>query len=390
MYLIKNAKIMTMADKDYDCGDILIKDGKISEIGENISAPEGVETIDAKGLWALPGFVDAHCHVGMFEDKMGFEGEDGNEAVDPVTPQLRAIDAINPADFSFKEAYEHGVTTACTGPGSANVIGGQFVAMKTYGRRVDDMIIKEPLAIKTAFGENPKRVYNGQDKSPSTRMATAAMLRQALVEAREYKKKLDSADVDEEQRMPERDLGQEVMVALLEKKLYMKAHCHRADDILTAIRIAKEFDLDYSLEHCTEGHLIVDILKEENAKCILGPLLSARSKIELANLTFKAPGIFEKAGMKFALMTDHPVIPLHFLPVCAAIAVREGCSTETALKAITIYAAEITGINDRVGSLEVGKDADISLFDAHPLDFACHTKKVLIDGKIVFDADKEQ
>ena len=263
MYLIKNAKILTMEGKDYECGDILIKDGKIDKIGENIKAPKDAEVIDAKGLWALPGFIDAHCHVGMFEDKMGFEGEDGNEAVEPITPELRALDAINPADYAFKEAYEHGITTACTGPGSANVIGGQFAAIKTYGRRVDDMVIKEPLAIKVAFGENPKRVYNEQDKSPSTRMATAAMLRQALVEAREYKKKVDAADVDEEQKAPERELAQEVMVALLEKKIFMKAHCHRADDIFTAIRIAKEFDLNYSLEHCTEGHMIVDILKEE-------------------------------------------------------------------------------------------------------------------------------
>ncbi len=388
MYLIKNAKIMTMTETNYDCGDILIKDGKIAKIGKSIDTPDGTKVIDAKELWALPGFVDAHCHVGMFEDKMGFEGEDGNEATDPVTPELRALDGINPADYSFKEAYENGVTTACTGPGSANVIGGQFLAMKTYGRRVDDMIIKEPLAVKAAFGENPKRVYNSQEKSPSTRMATAAILRQTLVEAREYKKKLDSADVDEAEKMPERDLAMEVMVQVLEKKLYMKFHCHRADDILTAIRIAKEFDINYSLEHCTEGHLIVDILKDEKAKCILGPHLSTRSKIELSNLTFKAPKVFADAGMKFAIMTDHPVIPLHYLPVCAALAVREGCDEETALKAITIYAAEIAGIDDRVGSLEVGKDADIALYDSHPLDFRCHTKKVFIDGAIVYDAEK--
>jgi len=388
MYLIKKAKILTMAD--YDCGDILIKDGKIEKIGENIECPKGAEVIDAKGLWALPGFVDAHCHIGIFEDKMGFEGEDGNEIVDPVTPELRAIDAINPADYAFKEAYEHGVTTACTGPGSANVVGGQFVAIKTYGRRVDDMIIKEPLAVKVAFGENPKRVYSELEKSPTTRMATSAILRQTLIDAREYKKKIDLADIDEEQKMPERELAQEIMVDLLEKKLFMKVHCHRADDILTAIRIAKEFDIDYTLEHCTEGYLIVDILKEENAKCILGPLLSARSKIELANLSFKAPAVFAKAGMKFAMMTDHPVIPLHFLPVCAALAVREGCDEETALKSITIYAAEIVGIEDRVGSLEVGKDADIALFDAHPFDYTCHTKKVFIDGDLVYDSQSAQ
>lgn len=388
MYLIKNAKVLTMAGINYDKGDILVEDGKIKAVGENLDAPEGVEVIDANGLWALPGFIDAHCHVGMFEDKMGFEGEDGNEMVDPVTPELRAIDAINPADYSFKEAYEHGVTTACTGPGSANVVGGQFAAVKTCGRRVDDMIIKEPLAMKVAFGENPKRVYSGQDKSPSTRMATASILRQTLIDANEYKMKFASAEIDEDPKMPERNLAQEVLVDLLERKLIMKAHCHRADDILTAIRIAKEFDIDYSLEHCTEGHLIVDILKEEKAKCILGPLLSSRSKIELANLSFKAPGIFDKNDMKFALMTDHPVIPLHFLPVCAAIAVREGCSEESALKAITIWAAEIAGIEDRVGSLEVGKDADIALYDAHPFDFKCHTKKVFIDGKMVYESEE--
>ncbi|MCK5130170.1 MAG: amidohydrolase, partial [Clostridiales bacterium] len=377
------------ADKNYDSGDILIQDGKIVKVGENITAPDGVHVINAKGLWALPGFVDAHCHVGMFEDKMGFEGEDGNEAVEPVTSELRAIDAINPADYSFKEAYEHGVTSVCTGPGSANVIGGQFVAMKTYGRRVDDMIIKEPLAVKVAFGENPKRVYSGQDKSPTTRMATASMLRQALINAMEYKKKIDETKIDDDAKMPERELSNEILVDLLERKLVMKAHCHRADDIFTAIRIAKEFNLDYSLEHCTEGHLVVDLLKEENAKCILGPLLSARSKIELENLSFKAPGIFEKAGVKFAQMTDHPVIPLHYLPVCAALSVREGCSEDTALKSITIHAAEITGINDRVGSIEVGKDADIALFDAHPFDYLCHTKKVFIDGAMVFNSDKK-
>ncbi len=389
MYLIKNAKILTMADKDYEKGDILIEKGKISAVSEKIEAPKGIDVIDADGLWALPGFVDAHCHVGIFEDKMGFEGEDGNEAVDPVTPELRALDAINPADYSFKEAYEHGVTSVCTGPGSANVIGGQFIAMKTYGQRVDDMIIKEPLAIKVAFGENPKRVYHGQDKSPTTRMATAAILRQAFIEADEYKKKVDAADIDEEAKMPERSLAQEIMCKVLTGKLIMKAHCHRADDILTAIRIAKEFDINYTLEHCTEGHLIIDILKKEDAKCILGPLFSTRSKIELANLSFKAPAIFAKAGIKFALMSDHPVVPLHFLPVCAAIAVREGCDEMTALKAITIYAAQITGIDDRVGSIEVGKDADIALYDAHPFDYNCHTKKVFIDGKIVYNSDEE-
>jgi len=387
MYLIRNARILTMADRDYDHGDILIKGDRIEAIGENIAAPAGAEVIDAGGLWAVPGFVDAHCHVGMWEDRMGFEGADGNEMTDPVTPQLRAIDAINPEDYSFKEAYEHGVTCVCTGPGSANVIGGQFIAMKTYGKRVDDMIVKEPLAVKAAFGENPKRVYSNQKKSPSTRMATAAKLREALIAAQEYKNKIDSADVDEKSKLPERDLAKEILVDVLEGRLDMKIHCHRADDIFTAIRIAREFGINFSLEHCTDGWRIVDYLKEENVRCILGPYLTTRSKIELENSTIKAPKVFADAGVKFAIMTDHPVIPLHYLPVCAAVAVREGLDETTALKSITIHAAEIAGIADRVGSLEIGKDADIALFDSHPLDFRCHAKKVFIDGKIVYEAE---
>ncbi len=386
MYLIKNAKIWTMADKNYDQGDILVDEGVIKSIGDNLDAPAGCEVIDAKGLWAMPGYVDAHCHVGMWEDKIGEEGSDGNEITDPITPELRALDAINPEDPSFQEAYENGVTSVCTGPGSANVIGGQFVAMKTYGRRVDDMIIKEPLALKAALGENPKRCYGSMKKSPSTRMATASKLRKALIDAQEYKKKIDSADVDDDAKAPERDLSKEILVDVLEGKLDMKIHCHRADDILTAVRIAKEFEIPFTLEHCTDGYRIVDILKKENVRAILGPLLGTRPKIELKDLSFKAPKVFADADMKFAMMTDHPVIPLHYLPVCAALAVREGLNEMEALKSITIYAAEITGIDDRVGSLEVGKDADIVLYDGHPLSYTTRTKQVFIDGKVVYKA----
>ena len=381
MLLIKNAKVITMAGPDIEHGDILVEDGKISAVGVGLQAPAGATVVDATGLWALPGFIDAHCHLGMWEDGMGSEGADGNEATDPVTPHLRAIDAINPVDPCFREAREAGVTTACTGPGSANVIGGQFAAVKTAGRRIDDMIIKAPLAVKTAFGENPKRVYEEQKKSPSTRMATAAILRETLVAAEEYRKKLDSDN------MPDRNLKMEAMVSVLAGQVPLKMHAHRADDILTAIRIAKEFDVPYTIEHCTEGYLIADILKKEDAKVILGPLLSERSKIELKNLTFEAPAIMAKAGVKFAMMTDHPVIPLQYLPVCAALAVREGLDERTALMSITINAAQIVGIEDRVGSLEEGKDADIALFNGNPLDFRVRAQRVFIDGEEVFKRD---
>jgi len=382
MYLIKNAKILTMADKDYDCGDILIEDGKIIKIGENLKAE--CEHFDAKGMWVLPGFIDPHCHVGMWEDKIGEEGADGNETTKPITPELRALDAINPEDPAFYEALCHGITSVCTGPGSANVIGGQFVAMKTWGRRVDEMIIKEPLAVKAALGENPKRVYSSQDSSPSTRMATAAEFRKALIEAQEYKSKMDMADVDEDNKEPERDLGKEILVDVLEGKTYLKVHCHRADDICTAIRLCKEFNIKYTLEHCTDGYRIVDILKEEGCQAVLGPLLSTRSKIELKDLSYEAPKVLSENGVKFAMMTDHPVIPLYALPICAAVSVREGLDEMEALKSISIYAAQIVGIDDRVGSLEAGKDADIAIYNGNPLDFRTKAVKVFVDGNAVY------
>lgn len=381
--LIKNGRILTMAGKDYDKGDILIEGTKIKKVAEHIDPPENFEVIDAQGMWVMPGIVDAHCHIGMWEDGIGEEGADGNEMTDPVTPHLRAIDGINPDDNSFREAREHGVTTVVTGPGSANVIGGQFAALKTYGRRVDDMVIKAPLAVKAALGENPKRVYGGQHKAPSTRMATAAILRQVLIRAQEYRRKLELGKKDPD-KMPDRDIKMEILVRVLNREIPLKIHAHRADDILTAIRIAREFNIDFTLDHCTEGHRIVDFLLEENAKVIVGPLLTERSKVELKNLTFKAPAILSRAGLKVAIMTDHPVIPIQYLPVCASIAVREGMDEMEALKAITIYPAQITGLDDRVGSLEEGKDADVVIFDGHPLDVRSRTQWVFIDGNPVF------
>ena len=384
MLFIKNGYIYTMAGDIIEGGSILVKDGKIVEIGKDIVAPLDAEVIDAKGRMVTPGFIDAHCHLGMWEDSMGFEGDDGNEWVDPVTPQLRSIDGINPMDITFEEAYVGGVTTAVTGPGSANVIGGEFVALKTYGKRIDDMIVKFPVAMKVAFGENPKRVYEGQKKSPITRMATAAILRETLFKAKAYLEKKERAKEDPS-KMPEFDMKMEEMAKVLKKEMPLKAHAHRADDIFTALRIAKEFDVDITLDHCTEGHLIADYIAKEGKPAIVGPSLTDRSKVELRNLTFKTPGILQKAGVKIAIMTDAPVIPLQYLPLCAGLAARSGLDEMEALKAITINPAEIVGISDRVGSLEVGKDADIVIFNGNPIkDIDCKTFATIINGEVVY------
>lgn len=385
MLLIKNGTILTMAGKTIEDGEVLIDGGKIVEVGEGLVPPLDCEIIDANGGYVMPGMIDAHCHVGMWEDAMGFEGSDGNEATDPATPQLRGIDSVNPMDRCFKEAYENGITCVCTGPGSANVIGGTFAILKTKGKRVDSMVVKEEAAMKIAFGENPKTVYNEKHQTPSTRMAVAAILRDYLFKALEYKKQKDLGEKDEE-KAPDFDFKMESLMPVVKGEIPLKAHAHRADDIFTAIRIAKEFNLKLTLEHCTEGHLIADELAKEGFPAIVGPSLSERSKIELKELSFETPKALFDAGVKFALMTDHPVIPLKYLPLCAALAVRSGLDQEAALKAITINAAEIIGVGDRLGSIEEGKDADIVVFDKHPLDIQSKAKYVLIDGKVVHKA----
>lgn len=383
MILIKNGKLYTMAGETIEKGSILIENGKIVAIGEKVEVPKDAEVIDAEGKLVFPGFIDAHCHLGMWEDAIGFEGADGNEMVDPVTPHLRAIDAIYPMDRTFEEAREGGVTTVCTGPGSANVIGGIFSTIKTYGHRIDDMIVQETAALKIAFGENPKRVYSGLKKSPSTRMATAAILREQLFKAKAYKEKLEAAKNNPDKK-PEYDIKLEPLVKVLNKEIPLKAHAHRTDDIFTALRIAKEFDVNITLDHCTEGHLIVEDLIKENKYIISGPQLTERTKYELKNKTFKSPGIMANAGLKVAITTDHPVIPVQYLPICAGLAVKDGMDEMEALKAITIIPAEVLGIKDRVGSLEVGKDADIAIFDGHPFDVTSKSEYVLINGEIVY------
>lgn len=386
MLLLKNGNVMTMAGPAF-VGDVAIENGKIVAVGQSLSYSDA-EVRDVTGMTVMPGIVDPHCHIGMWEDAMGFEGADGNECTNPITPELRAIDAINPYDRCFEEAVAGGVTTCVTGPGSANVIGGQFVAIKTYGDSVEDMVLRFPVAVKAAFGENPKRVYNGKNQTPSTRMATAALMRKALIEAQEYNEKLEKGKADPE-KMPERNLGKEILARVIRRELPMKIHAHRADDILTAIRICREFKLRYTLDHCTEGYLITDKLKEALSEdcegIIVGPLLTDRSKIELKNLSFKAPKVLEQAGIEYAMMTDHPVTPEQYLPICTAVAVREGASEEGALKAITINAAKITGIADRVGSIEVGKDADIAVFSGHPFDFRSRCVLTLVNGKVAHE-----
>lgn len=379
--LLKDATIFSMAGPVLEDSDLLIEEGKIAAVGKSIDG-EGAKSIDLSGKFITPGFIDAHCHIGLFEDSLGFEGDDGNEMTAPVTPQLRAIDAIYPTDRTFDEALAAGVTVAITGPGSANVIGGQFAAVKTFGRTVEEKLLSAPVAMKIAFGENPKRVYHGQRKSPSTRMATASILREALFKAKEYMEKKETAAGNSE-KTPAFDLKWEALIPVLKREIPLKAHAHRADDIMTAIRIAEEFGLRITLDHCTEGHLIADLLAAKGLPAIVGPSFSDRSKVELRNLTFETPGILAKAGVKIAIMTDSPVIPSQYLPLCAKLAVRNGLDAQEALKAITINPAEIVGIANRVGSLEAGKDADLVVFDRHPLAFEAEVEMVFINGKRV-------
>lgn len=380
MLLIRNAKLLTMGERDYpDGGDLLIEDGKVKAVGTDLPAV-GAKVVEAGGKYVLPGIIDAHCHVGMWEDAIGQAGSDGNEMTAPVTAELRAIDALNPFDKNWNEALEAGITTVATGPGSANVIGGQFVAMKTTPGTVESRILKAPLALKTAFGENPKRVYGTKNQTPATRMATAAIFRQAMLDGLTYDKKMQGEDVS---KRPDRNLGKEVLAAAATGKLLVKAHAHRADDILTALRLRDEFGLNMTLEHCTEGWLIPEELKRANVPIILGPLLSERSKIELKNLTFKAPAVLHRAGVRFALMTDHPVIPLQYLFLSAALAVREGLPEREALMAITKNAAWTIGLEDRLGSLEMGKDADFAIYDGHPLDARVSARQVYVGGELV-------
>lgn len=382
--LIINANIYTMAGAPIRNGWIRTEGAVIHEIGEMpAQAKSDEEVIDVQGASVYPGFIDAHTHIGMWEDGLTFEGDDGNEETDPVTPQLRAIDAVNPIDRCFIEALAAGVTTVVTGPGSANPIGGQLAALKTCGTCVDEMVVKAPVAIKMALGENPKSVYHGKNQTPSTRMATASLIREELFKAKRYMEDLQRSQEDEDVDPPEFDMKSEALLPALRGEIEVHFHAHRADDIYTAIRIAKEFNLNYVIVHGTEGYIIAQGLKKNGTRVLAGPFLCDRSKPELRNLTPANPGILAKEGIPTAIITDHPVIPIQYLPVCAALAVREGMNPEDALRAITINPAKICGIADRVGSIEVGKDADMVVFESNPLDLNAKPKMVIINGKII-------
>lgn len=382
MLAITNGKIHTCAGDVIDRGTVLIENGKIKAIGKDIDIPKEAKLIDAEGHMVTPGLVDAHTHIGIGEEGIGFEGRDYNEMTNPVTPSMRGIDGIYPDDEGFVRARSGGITTAVTGPGSANAIGGTFVAIKTVGRRIEDMIIKDPVAMKVAFGENIKRVYNSKNQEPMTRMGIASLIRKTLYKAQAYMEKKENL---KEGEVFEIDLDMEALIPVLKKEIPLKAHAHRTDDIFTSIRIAKEFDVRLTLDHCTEGHLIADILGEEGYDAIVGPSLSSASKYELRNKSYITARTLYENGLKVAIITDAPVIPLEHLSLCAGLAVRSGLPEEEALKAITINAAEITGIDDRVGSLEVGKDGDLVIWSDNPLrDVYTLPLYTIINGEIVF------
>ena len=388
--LIYNARIKTMTGEDIENGYVEFIDGKITCVGIGIpDIPPSPSDIDAQGLTLCPGFIDAHSHVGVFENGLGFEGTDANEITDPATPHLRAIDMINPRDFSFEEAAKAGVTCVITGVGSANPMGGELLAMKTYGssRRIDKLIIKSPVALKLALGENPKTSYNERDEAPTTRMATAAVIREQLYKAKRYMEQCDKyerlKDTDDAVDRPDYDIKLEALLPLLRGEINAHIHAHRADDIFTAIRLSKEFGFGYVIIHATEGGIIAEELAEENAQCITGPIICERSKPELVNLRLDTASRLHEAGVQVAVCTDHPVTPVQYLPLTAGLAIKGGLPEDAALRAITIDAARICKIDDRVGSIEVGKDADMVLYDGNFHDYMREPKMVIIDGNIM-------
>ena len=372
MIALTNGKLYTMEEGIIERGTVVIADGKITAVGADVTIPQDAQVIDVEGRIITPGFIDAHTHMGIDEEIHQPIGDDCNEMTEPNTAELRAMDAINYRDLSFQDAIKAGITTVMITPGSANVFGGLITVMKTAGKTYRDMLINGEAGLKMAFGENPKRVYGDKDKTPSTRMATMAIARQGFYEAKAYLKK------NEEDK--EFSLQTEHIAKALDGGIPVRAHAHRADDILTAIRLRDEFHLDLVIEHCTDGHLIVDELKEAGVPVTVGPSLSNRAKVEMEHITFRTPGILAKAGVDVAIITDHPCTPIQYLPICAGIAMREGMEEYDAFKALTITPAKILKIADRTGSLKVGKDADIVVWDNHPLEIMGRPKMVYVNG----------
>ena len=382
MIFIKNARIKPITSAEIENGAILIENGKIVALGADLEAPAEAQVIDAEGRLVTPGLVEGHCHLGLHNEILRWEGADYNESTDPITPQMRAIDAFNPMDGMLKNAIRGGVTTACAGPGSANVVGGTFLIAKLVGKRIDNMVIKQDAAMKCAFGENPKNVFgNSAKKSPKTRMATAALLRELLFKAKDYQQKKDAGEE------PKFDMKLEAMLPVMRGEIPLKAHAHRADDIFTSIRIAKEFGVKLTLDHCTEGALIADELAKEPYPALVGPSFGNKGKPELTNKTFATAGALHKEGVKICIVTDAPVITIESLGMCAGFAARAGLPVEEAWKAVTINPAEILGISDRVGSLEPGKDADIVIWKDDPLTYiGGDSWMTIVDGNVVYTA----
>ena len=383
---IVGGRVVPIEGEPIEGGTVLIEDGKITAVGAGLAVPEGARVIGAAGSWVLPGFVEAHGHVGVHEEAEGWAGQDTNEMTDPVTAQVRALDAINPADLGFRDAVSGGVLAVNVNPGSGNPIGGQTVALKSWGRTVDEMLLRQPSGLKSALGENPKRVYGERQKTPSTRLGTAAVIRGAFVDASNYLRK-----IDEEQRKPEaerkgvdRDLKLEALGMVLRREIPWRQHCHRADDIATALRIADEFGYELVIDHGTEAHLLADILAAKDIPVIIGPLLTNRSKVELRNRSLANPGKLAAAGVTIAITTDHPVVPINFLVHQAALSVKHGLDRETALRALTINPARIIGVDDRLGSLEPGKDGDVVIWSGDPLDVLSRVEHALIDGAEIY------
>lgn len=378
MILIKNGTLYTMETEVPIVSNILIKNGKIAEISQNIEITSEMKIIDAQNKYVFPGFIDAHSHIGICEDKTSVQVDESNEDTTPVTPTIRGIDAINPMDDAFHNAIASGITSVMVGPGSANPIGGQFAFIKTYGRCIDEMVVLAPSAIKIAFGENPMNCYGLNGNMPSSRMGIASVIREELFRAKKY---------FENDNSNQKDFNLECYRDLFQGKIPLKAHVHRADDIFTAIRIAKEFNLKLTLDHCTEGHLIAEKIAESGFSAIVGPSLASRNKKEVGQSDFKTAGVLKKAGVTVALTTDHPVSRIQYLPLCAALAAKEGLGEYNALRAITIDAAKICGVSDRVGSLKKGKDADIVIFDGNPLEIRTNVEITIINGKIVWQRE---
>ncbi|MGO9082630.1 MAG: amidohydrolase [Streptosporangiaceae bacterium] len=386
---ITGGRVVPVNADPVEGGTVLVEDGTIVAVGPGLAVPPGARVIDAAGSWVLPGLIEAHGHVGVAEEAEGWAGEDTNEMTDPVTAHVRALDAINPADLGFRDAISGGVLAVNVNPGSGNPIGGQTVALKCWGRTVDEMVLREPSGLKSALGENPKRVYSEQNKTPSTRLGTAAVIRGALVDAANYLRR-----VEDEQRKPEserklvdRDLKLEALGLVLRREIPWRQHCHRADDIATAMRIADEFGYDLVIDHGTEAHLLADIIAARGIPVVIGPLLTSRSKVELRNRSLANPGRLARAGVTIAITTDHPVVPINFLAHQAALAVKDGLDRDTALRALTINPARIAGIAGRLGSIEPGKDADLVIWSGDPLDVLSRVQRALIDGREVYSSD---